>query len=50
MADDADADSDKEVEEADEGDDAEDDKLYCFCQTSSYGDVSFFICSVSSDR
>lgn len=40
MGDDADADGDKDGEEVEDGDDADDDKLYCFCQTSSYGDVS----------
>ncbi|KAF9075440.1 hypothetical protein BDP27DRAFT_1315029 [Rhodocollybia butyracea] len=36
---DEDAEGDEDLGDADDGDDAEDDKLYCFCQKSSYGDM-----------
>ncbi|KAJ3722157.1 hypothetical protein DFJ43DRAFT_1093352 [Lentinula guzmanii] len=36
---DEDAEGDDDLEEADDADDGEDDKLYCFCQRSSYGDM-----------
>jgi chromatin modification-related protein YNG2 len=36
---DEDAEGEDDIEEPEEGDDADDDKLYCFCQTSSYGDM-----------
>ncbi len=42
-----DAEGEEEDAEAEEDDEGEDDKLYCFCQKKSFGDVSVFLCAFS---